>query len=464
MSSRAQAKSASKPGADSSVLSSATMLRAATGVLALRVVAAIVSVALLIALGRTLDPDSLGAFLYAWGWLELLSVVATLGFDPLIVRTVPVALGDADWPMLRGVLRAADCGPAAAALLLLVVAALGWPWWKDVLAPHAALCVVIALVALPVRVIAIIRQSTLVAAERPVLALSMMPVMQPGLVLVTIVGLVLSGVPLNGARVMVVAGVAMLATAIFGVVMVRVVLDRTVLDRAQSAAHTTPARAEHRPFANVDGVGSWVAVAAPFFVLIVADLANTRIDLLVVGTVLGPREAADYGVAARAGEVIRFGLLAVTPVVAPTMARLAARGHTGELAMVTRRAARIVLGLTIPIVGFVLLAAPLLLSVVGPEYTSASAVLRVLALGYLAATVAGPAVRLLLSAGQERVVAQVLVCGALANLVLDLAVVGRFGLIGPATVTAVVTATTIGVLAVVADRRLGVSTVAWARG
>jgi O-antigen/teichoic acid export membrane protein len=437
-----------------------SLLAAAVGVLALRGLSAAVAVLVIVVLGRTLEPAGLGAFLYAWGWLELLSALATLGFDPYLVRALPLALAGRDPARVRRLLRTADLWSLALAVLLVLAALATSPWWRQGLAPEVVACLLVALAILPVRVIAILRQATLIAAERPIYGLAMLPLLQPALVLLAVLLSLAWGARPTAVGVTAAAVLATVATAAFGIVATRHAIGRPPAAREDGGAAGPPLvdrwEAEVTP-------ASWIPIVAPFFVVVLADLANTRIDLLVIGTFLGPRAAAEYGVAARASELIRFGLLAVTPVVAPAMAREAARGSRRALALVVRRASRIALAISVPLVFAVTLAAPPVLSFVGASYVAGVGVLRVLALGYLGAAVAGPSVRLLLSAGEQRTVAVVLVLGTLANLVLDLLVVGRFGLVGPAFVTAAVTVATTSALALAASRRPGVSTVAWAR-
>lgn len=431
----------------------------------LRAIAALVALLLLVLLGRALAPPSLGAVLYAWGWLELVAVLASLGFDPLIVRVLPVALAAGDWGRLRGLLRVADRVAVSSSLLLAALATLwlyglgagGEPGESD--KAEMLLCLMLAAWALPFRSVSILRQAALVALERPLQGLMLLPLLQPGLTLLVLASALALGAEPSAASVVVVAGLATALTAAFGARALQLRLAASLTTHSLRGAGAKPEIAER----TLPSARAWVFAASPYFLFVVSELANARIDLLVVGGVLGAREAADYGVAARASEVLRFGLLAVSPLVSPAMAREAASGNASALRLVVGRASRVGFLLTLPIAALVIGAAPLLLAVVHPDYAEAANLLRVLACGYLGLALAGPAIRLLLNAGEEQVVAAVFASAALANLLLDLLLVPRWGGIAAAAVTASLTVATALVLGGIAKRRLGVSTWVWSR-
>jgi O-antigen/teichoic acid export membrane protein len=380
---------------------------------------------LVLLLGRTMTKEDFGAFLYSWSWLELLAVVAVLGFDPLLIREVPVYGARRQWARLAGLLRRGDQITVSLGALITVAGLAIVGAKADSLDPVLWPCLPLALCGLPIRVIAILRQATLVALERPAWGLCQLPLLQPAIVLTLVLAAMAAGVSRPDATMVVAFGVSgMVVTSISGHLLVRRFVDPEV-PRSRPEFHTR----------------QWLTSAWPMLMMAGAALVLTRVDIVMVGALMGTEPAAEYGVASRAADLVRFGMLSATPVLAPSFARLWALGDRSGLQQAARLAARIGLAIAAPIVLALALVGPFILELVGPGYVSAYQPMMMLAGGYLVATLGGASTRLLLAAGRERLVA-VIVCSmagldAVANFVL----IPPLGIEGAAIATVIASVT-----------------------
>lgn len=167
------------------------------------------------------------------------------------------------------------------------------------------------------------------------------------------------------------------------------------------------------------------------------ELGLVWADVIIVGLLLGPAAAGAWAAASRFVTTGTMAMEALRLQSAPAMASAAARGDRpafGEVYAVT--SVWLVL-VSWPI--FLLLAtwAPLLLAVVGPEFTQAATPLSVMAVGMLAYVALGNVNAALLMAGRSVTTAQNTALALLLNVGLNLALVPALGLLGAALAWAV---------------------------
>ena len=182
------------------------------------------------------------------------------------------------------------------------------------------------------------------------------------------------------------------------------------------------------------------------FLVHVANKVVFSTDVVVVGIVLGPREAAIYAIASRLFQLV-FGLASVvTGLLYPAFAEY---GGAGD---VDRQRRLLLLGLRGGSAAALVLALPLLLipghlitAWVGEQYVESAPVLAVLAVVVLVHQPLWLLTQYLIARGRQREIARLLVAGSAANVVLSVVLARTVGTWGVALATLV---TDVAVLAI----------------
>ncbi len=392
-------------------------------------------------LARGLGAGAYGVYVYALRWLGLLALLCQGGLALGALRFVPEYLATGAWRQLAGFLKA---GVTYVLLSWAVVfsfalgttAALG-----QRLGPDFGLTLQLALLGLPLYALLQIWSSALRGLGRVVLSQLAAPVVRPIVLGLAIVLWLAFDQPLIAASAMVlnlIAAAAVLALA--GIWLWR--------------ALPPPVRqAEPRYRREV-----WIRVMPPLMVQNLIGMALQRLDVLMIGIVLGVREVALYAVASRVAGLLVFGRKSVNAWAAPRIAGLHAAGRAGDLAILVRQAARGIALASLPIAAVVALAGPHVLAAFGREFAAAWAPLLILTAGHCLAALLGPASFLLSMTGAERTVVRVSAVVLLASGALYLTLIPAYGLAGAAAAAAISRWLHHAALAVAAWKRTGIRT------
>jgi O-antigen/teichoic acid export membrane protein len=163
-----------------------------------------------------------------------------------------------------------------------------------------------------------------------------------------------------------------------------------------------------------------------------------NLDNLVIGGAIGTAAVAVYSVTLRLADYQRQLGNQFNSLLFPVIVRFRSAGQAEALQETliegTRIALALMVGVTICLVGF---ARPLILIWMGPDFEGSIAPLYVLAVTGVVLVGQGPLANVLLGTGRHRLVAFSSLSEALANLVLSLLLVRRFGIVGVAAGTAI---------------------------
>jgi len=176
----------------------------------------------------------------------------------------------------------------------------------------------------------------------------------------------------------------------------------------------------------------WLRVSLAFVLIGVVAVAMTRIDVLMVGLILGERATGLYGAAAKTARVTAISLVAINALVAARISSLYSQGKLEELQRTVVNAAR---WMTAPamVIAFVLvLFGRDVLALFGPAYTRSYPVLAILSVAQLVNAAVGPVAYILNLCGHERVTIRVTGTGLAASVVLSLSLIPLLGPIGAA--------------------------------
>lgn len=202
----------------------------------------------------------------------------------------------------------------------------------------------------------------------------------------------------------------------------------------------------------------------PLLVVSLGLIVMTWTDTIILGLSEGREDVGVYNSARQLALVLSLVLLGVSSIVAPAFARHHENGERSALAREARRAASTALAVgAIPALVLLVASGWVLEVAFGSEFRDGVAALRILTVGQLVNLAAGAVGYVLIMTGNERRHSYAQMAAAGLNLVLDLALVPRWGMAGAATATAASLAVFNLLSLRWAREELGAWTVGWSR-
>ena len=374
----------------------------------------VLSVAVSLAVARWLGAAEFGTYAYVSSWVLVLGAIAVFGLENTIVSQLPIHVSASAWGLVRGLWRWASVLVALVALGLVVVGLLGRSvLLADGTSPSIAIWVIAgSLVGLTA--LLRVQQSVLRGLHRAALSQVPASVLLPVLVL-TLVALVQGTVaPTATNALLAVTGATATALAVAAWLVVR--------------SFPRVARAADPQYRHRD----WSRIGSRMLLLTALASVNSRIGILILGSMSVPAVVGPYSVAVRGVSFVPFAMDVAVIALAPSMA--AANG-AGQIERVRRLGGQVrwiaLLGGVPVAVALVLWGGPFL-SLFGPGFEVAATPLAILALGEVANLTAGPVATMLLMTGHERDAVVGLAVGTAANAALCLILIPTFGINGAA--------------------------------
>ena len=397
-------------GSDSSVAR-----RLAGAAFLIRVVSALVAFLSQIVLARWLGGFQFGIYVYVWTWVLLIGGMVDLGLGSAAQRFIPEYVELKQFALLRGFLRG---GRWLASLTGTVIAAIaaGLVW---LLAPHIettdVLPLLIGCAVLPICGLSQVQSGIARSYGWVNLGLSPAYVFRQ-LSLLALLGLAVAiGVAMNAVTTMLTAAVATWGVAIGQ----SVVLDRRLATKV-------------RPGPRAYAVRSWLATAAPIFVVEAFYLLLTYSDVIVLQQFRPPDEVAIYYAAAKSMALVAFIYFSVAQTLAHKFAEYHVAGDRRRLADFLAVAVRMTFWPSLASILVLLALGRPLLWMFGHDFVSGYYLMFIIAVGLLARASVGPAERLLNMLGERRSCALIYAGAFAMNLVLCFVLIPRLGVAGAA--------------------------------
>ncbi len=385
-----------------------------------KVVAVGAAVAVNALLARLLDPAAFGVYILAASIVAVAAIVASLGLNSAVVRLLGESEAEKRQPrsIVKQCLFIGVLGASAAAMLLagppgrwlarqvfeseLLAACLGWmSIWLVALTVQM-------LIAEAHRGLKDIRTAAIIAG----------PLAGVGLV-VMLVAAYLFDAQMTPQAAIALAAIASLAVLPIGMLLL---LKKTAA--APSSAYL-PA-------------GYLLSLALPMLITNVTLVVLNQADLWIVGIFLEKDRVAVYGAALQLASLITVPLLVLNAVVPPHIAENHRLGRHKRLEDALRRATGVAAYLSIAgFMIYVLFSTWVLEVIYGDYYRQAGSILIVIAIGRLVNVLAGPCGTVLMMTGFQHVMMWVNIVGGLVTVVSMAVVVGKYGLLGVASVAAV---------------------------
>ena len=391
----------------------------AAGVFTIKITAMTGAFLISVLLSRLLGASGFGQYAYAIAWVQLLLVPALLGTDRLLVREVAALSFHEEWGMLRGLLRRSQQGVLLTSILLGLVLALVLniiePFSESIDKPMVV-AVWVALPLIPLFAMTRLRQTILLGLDRA--AISQVPesLIQPWLLILLLGGCALFAPGFlsttNALMLQAGSGVVALVYAIFQ-------SRRYLPDSVRSVSP------EYQ-------ISAWLRSSLPILAVAGIQMINARVDILMVGSLMGAEPAGLYTVANRGAQLVLLVYFAVNAPLAPTIATLWTQKDLNRLQDVVRKATRITFLGSLPIAAVLILGGRWFLLIFGEAFVAGLPALIVLCLAELVLIYFGAVGTVLMMTGHERQAAAGAAVSALLNIALNIALIPKYGMIGAA--------------------------------
>jgi O-antigen/teichoic acid export membrane protein len=182
-----------------------------------------------------------------------------------------------------------------------------------------------------------------------------------------------------------------------------------------------------------DGVaGEFWRFTAPRSLATIAQMASQRLDIVLVGALRGPVEAALYTAATRFLVVGQTAGMALSTSAQPLLGGLLARDDRAEANRVYRTATAWLVLITWPLYLAMITGGPVLLSIFGRDYRAGQSVMAVLSVSMLIATACGMVDMVLTMAGRTTWNLYNTLLALAVQVGLDLLLIPPFGIVGAA--------------------------------
>lgn len=407
----------------------------------LRVSGTAATLLLQIVLARLLGVQGFGDYMYVVSWIGLLSLVATLGLDTAALRYVSEYAARGAWQLVDAFLRrslvvVALASTTLSVLLVAVVSALG-----EHLADSLAQTFFTSALLLPGLALLLLVSGVLRGLKQVVVAMLPQWLLRPVLLVAAAGSLTLLLRRAPSPAAVMSADVAVCAL-LFVALWYRLRRHRRGVARSERL--------------SLPPVREWIATSLPIAALTAIRMTMSRVDILLVGTLLGTGAAGIYAAPAHMSILITFGLAAVNMIAAPLFAELRVRGESEELQRVVTLGTRGAFLFSLVVGSVLILLGPFLLGLYGPDFAAGFPPLVILVLSQVIGSAGGSVGFLLSMTGNERLAAWLTGGVGFLNLLLNLLLIPRFGLVGAALATGIANVAWTAVLAVAVRRSLGV--------
>jgi O-antigen/teichoic acid export membrane protein len=367
-------------------------------------------------IARKIGAPSYGIYSYVSAWTILLSYIAALGFNIVLLRFLAAYCATEQWSLARGIIRFAF-GRSLLVAMVIAICGIAAALSLAHSFPHE---LAIGMATVPLTALYVLGSAAVRALGGVISALAPERLVRDGLMvaLVVLAGM-LSATPVNATTVLIALMVSSAVTAgILG-------LSLRILWPPQLRS-AVPAYAP----------GDWWHLALPVMIMIGLDVLMSRAGVFLLGWIGDTRAAGIFALGLNLALFLVLPRMAVGTFFSPTVSKLHAQQNEAALQSLFARAT------VLSLVGTVALALPLLflteplLRLFGEDFVATAPIARILVVGQIFAAATGPQLNLLTMTGHERAAAAILMVGAALNVVACAIGIAFFGAIGAAVATA----------------------------
>ncbi|NEQ80300.1 MAG: oligosaccharide flippase family protein [Moorea sp. SIO2I5] len=370
-------------------------------------------------LARWMGTTEYGIYEYVIAWSILLAIPAGLGLPHTVLRFVSQYRVKEEWGLLRGIVRSSWLITILASLLLSLLAA-GVILLLNYYHPFAyATPLLIGIGLIPLQALVNLQLETSRAAKDVTLAYAPSQIIWPVLVVCGAFLFIQTSHELTGISTIAIAEIAFLAALLFQFGLLLFKLNE-----------------EFEASKPVYAIREWLGVA--FILLLQQSFLKIlgKIDTIMVGSILGAKEAGMYGAAVNTAQWVSVVLSIINIVAASSFAALYAKDNIEGLQKVVSAVALWIFWPSMAISLLLTVFSQPILGIFGSEFMAASLQLKILVLGNLVSALCGSVGYLMVMTGHQNKSLPVFIYATILNIVLNAIAIPLIGGVGAAIATA----------------------------
>jgi O-antigen/teichoic acid export membrane protein len=425
----------------------AVLARGASGSFGVMVIGVGIAFGANMLLTRLMGAAQYGIYIYALTWTNILALICQLGLSASLLRYAALYNATGEWGLLRGLFILSTKYVLFASLVVAVLSSLVVYLIKDELASDQVMTFLLAFLLLPFLGLNSLRISALRAFKLVVKASLPDTVFRPLIIVfLSVVVWIISERRLEAPQVMGFGLAAVLIAFLVGINWLLKALPPKI-------KISTPV------FSQTE----WLKVSLPLFFVGGLHLVLSQTDVLMIGALIGSKQAGIYAVASRIAGLLAIGLTAANTIVAPMISELYGTDNRQQLQRLITLSVRGVFVFTVLIFAFLVLQGRILLNLFGPEFSIGYSPLLILLIGQLINALAGSVGFLMTMTGHQTQALWIVGANTMLNIVLNGVLITMFGMIGAAMATAVTTALWNIMMLIFVFRRLNINPTVFAR-
>jgi O-antigen/teichoic acid export membrane protein len=370
-------------------------------------------------LARMLGPSGYGYYSFAFAVVTLLAIPVQLGLPTLLVRESARYRFQEEWSRLKGILKFANRVTLSVTFCVLLVAGIVYLLYSNRFQSGGLPVLLAALGLLPMIALGNLRGAALRGLGYVIEGQLPEMIFRPALFLILLLVVGSSGL-LTATTAMTMHVTA----ALFSFLMADQLLRKRLPSGVSKAI----------PFYNNR---AWLHSILPLSFIFGMQLANSQVDILVLGFLRTSNEVGVYKAAVTGAIQVPFALSLINAVFAPQFVHLHENGNTQELKTLARQAAGLSFFFSLPLVSsFVFFGKPIISAIFGDSYLSAYEPLVILSIAQLITAAGGSFNIVLTMMKHENDVAVGVSVATITNLLLNFILIPEYGMVGSATATA----------------------------
>ena len=373
-------------------------------------------------IAKILDADSFGFYSLAWAIVGIGSMVSGLGFNMTPSKFIPLYRQNNEVSKLKGFLSFLFKTQVAATLLIAGVLIFSSRYISTEIYHKPGLVIFLMLLAglVPLQKLVELFGSIFRGFKKVNYSVYVQAFFEPAYRFLFLIGVFLIGGYITGVFSALYSGV------ILALILAIVIYKKHVLALLPSSSESLPCDRK-----------KVILYSLPLLGISIISYLMGKTDILMIGYFLSPDKIGIYNIAFKLSLLVALSLLALDSIFSPIISELYSQKDYTKLAAAYKAFTRVILYVsTFVFFSIFLLARPVLL-LIGKDFTPGIYPLLILSLGQLVNVSVGPAGSILNMTKFPRISLYNSIGLLVLNILLNLSLIPRYGIIGAATATSI---------------------------
>lgn len=381
---------------------------------------ALLSLSTAIILARILGPGDFGLYSYVLALVMFVSIPAYAGIPELIVRETAKNFANKDWHTLAELWLWAERFVLKFSILVLFIGLISCYLFFEKLGQEKAYAIMLGLFSIPFLSLTGLFSACLRGLGNTILGQTVESLFRPTILLLFIICVSFFYAKFNSLLAILVYVVATIVALWLSILL----LIKHRPKQANSAKRL------------LNPQSSWYKSILPLSLISGLQVINGYSDIIVMGIYCSNEEVGIYKTVVQLSLLVAFGLQAINQVLRPKFSSLYELGEFEELQKLVKTSARVILFLSLfPIILCIFFGSNLLGLIFGAEFSYGGPALAVLAIGQLVNSAMGSVAALLNMTGHESYTIKGIGLAAVLNLLLNIILIPKYGMLGAAIAT-----------------------------